>query len=91
MKLLFFENNFCQNFILVISTAIAMIIIKYTQLQDMKAVMIDLRRLYVFNYLVAFFSIMLFITYFRMLKELVGAIKKNMTMKSDFELILQSL
>ena len=57
----------------------------------MKMVITDLRKLYLINHFVIVFSIMLIITHFRMLRELTGAIMKNMTLKSDFELILQSL
>lgn len=65
-----------------------LIAIRFAQLENFKSVVTDIKKRFPYYSFVSFSAIMIFIAHSRMLRELMGAIEKNMTMKSDFELIL---
>ena len=88
---LYFKRNAFQSFIMFILIVNMFIAVRFSQMKNIKLVIIDLKeRFYMYSFC-GFAGLGNIIAYARMLKELQGAIEKNMSMKSDFELILQSL
>ena len=88
---LYFKRNALETFIMSILVTSFFISVRLGQMENIKLVIIDLKQRYYVYTTCLLATVANFIAFSRMFRELMGAIEKNMSMKSDFELILQSL